>query len=167
MAPARFETGTFILAAKPIWARRLTSLSKFMKGNIFQMKKQLSDPHHVLDAQCKLLPCGIFKQMWSEFLKGFPPVVYQQPISVVLKVWIKYFITNGLEELRFTVRLFTVTYYRKRQRIFPLTSVSRPALRPTQPPVQWVPGVLSPGVKARPGRDADHSPPSSAEVENE
>jgi hypothetical protein len=28
-------------------------------------------------------------------------------------------------------------------------------------------GVLSPGVKARPGRDADHSPPSSAEVENE
>jgi hypothetical protein len=28
-------------------------------------------------------------------------------------------------------------------------------------------GVLSPGVKARSGRDADHSPPSSAEVENE
>jgi hypothetical protein len=28
-------------------------------------------------------------------------------------------------------------------------------------------GVLSPGVKARPVRDADHSPPSSAEVENE
>jgi hypothetical protein len=44
------------------------------------------------------------------------------------------------------------------QRIFPLTSVSRPALRSTQPPVQWIPGVLSPGVKARPGRDADHSP---------
>jgi hypothetical protein len=51
--------------------------------------------------------------------------------------------------------------------IFPLASVSRPALGPTQPPVQWVPGVLSPGVKARPGRYADHSPPSSAEVENE
>jgi hypothetical protein len=51
--------------------------------------------------------------------------------------------------------------------IFPLTSVSRPALRPTQPPAQWVPGVPSPGVKVRPGRDADHSPPSSAEVENE
>jgi len=25
--------------------------------------------------------------------------------------------------------------------------VSRPALGTTQPPVQWVPGVLSPGVK--------------------
>jgi hypothetical protein len=50
---------------------------------------------------------------------------------------------------------------------FPLSSVSRPALGPTQPPVQWVPGVLSPRVKARPGHDADHSPPSSSEVENE
>jgi hypothetical protein len=31
---------------------------------------------------------------------------------------------------------------------FPLTSVSRPALGPTQHPVQWVPGVLSPGQSA-------------------
>jgi hypothetical protein len=29
--------------------------------------------------------------------------------------------------------------------------------------IQWVPGALSPGVK-RPGREADHSFPSSAEV---
>jgi hypothetical protein len=36
---------------------------------------------------------------------------------------------------------------RQRQRIFPLTSSSRPALGPTQPPVQWVSGALSPGVK--------------------
>jgi hypothetical protein len=39
------------------------------------------------------------------------------------------------------------------------------ALGPTQPPIQWVPGALSLGVK-RPGREADHSPPSSAEVKN-
>jgi hypothetical protein len=36
---------------------------------------------------------------------------------------------------------------RQRQRIFLLASASKPALGPTQPPVQWVPGVLSPGVK--------------------
>jgi hypothetical protein len=31
--------------------------------------------------------------------------------------------------------------------IFPLASVSGPALKPTQPPVQWVPMVRSPGLK--------------------
>jgi hypothetical protein len=36
---------------------------------------------------------------------------------------------------------------------------------PTQPPLQWVPGALSLGVK-RPECEADHSPPSSAEVKN-
>jgi hypothetical protein len=45
-------------------------------------------------------------------------------------------------------------------------SVSRPALGPTQPPVVDN-GGPSPVAKARPGRDADHSPPSSAEVVNE
>jgi hypothetical protein len=37
------------------------------------------------------------------------------------------------------------------------------ALGPTQPPIQWIPGAPSLGVK-RPGREADHSLPSSAEV---
>jgi hypothetical protein len=45
------------------------------------------------------------------------------------------------------------------------TTASRTALGSTQPPIQWVPGALSLGVK-RPGREADHSPPSSAEVKN-
>jgi hypothetical protein len=40
---------------------------------------------------------------------------------------------------------------------------SRPALESTQPPIQWLPGALSPAVK-RPGREDDHSPPASAEV---
>jgi hypothetical protein len=35
---------------------------------------------------------------------------------------------------------------------------------PTQPPIQWVPRALSLEVK-RQGREADHSPTSSAEVE--
>jgi hypothetical protein len=46
-----------------------------------------------------------------------------------------------------------------------ITAVSRLSLGPTHPPIQWVPGALSMGVK-RPGREADHSSPSSAEVKN-
>jgi hypothetical protein len=45
------------------------------------------------------------------------------------------------------------------------TTASRPALGPTQPPIQWVPGFLSLGIK-RPGSEADHSSPSSALIKN-
>jgi hypothetical protein len=45
------------------------------------------------------------------------------------------------------------------KRIFPLTSVSKPALRSTQPPVQWVPGVLSPGVNRGRGVTLTTHPP--------
>jgi hypothetical protein len=48
---------------------------------------------------------------------------------------------------------------------FLLSRSSRTALRPTQPPFQWVPGALSTGVK-RSGREFYHSPPTSAEVKN-
>jgi len=47
--------------------------------------------------------------------------------------------------------------------IFLFTTAPRTARGPTQSPIQWVTGVLSLEVKW-PGREADHSPPSSAEV---
>jgi hypothetical protein len=47
--------------------------------------------------------------------------------------------------------------------IYLFTTASRTALRPTQPPIQWVPGAISLGVKW-PGREADHTPPSSTKV---
>jgi hypothetical protein len=50
---------------------------------------------------------------------------------------------------------------RQGQEVCIFSTASRPVLRPTQPAIQWVPGALSPGVK-RPGREADHSLPSSA-----
>jgi hypothetical protein len=49
--------------------------------------------------------------------------------------------------------------------IFPFAAMSRLALGPTQPPIQWIPKALFPGIK-RPDRQADHSPPSSVEVKN-
>jgi hypothetical protein len=40
---------------------------------------------------------------------------------------------------------------------------SLPCLQETASSVQWIPGALYLGVK-RPGREADHSPPSNTEV---
>jgi hypothetical protein len=51
--------------------------------------------------------------------------------------------------------------YRQGLGTFPFTPTSRPILGP----IQWIPGALSLGVK-RPGREADSSPPSSAEFTN-
>jgi hypothetical protein len=42
----------------------------------------------------------------------------------------------------------------------------KPALGPIQPPIQWVPWALSLEVKQQ-RREADHSPPSSADVKND
>jgi hypothetical protein len=47
--------------------------------------------------------------------------------------------------------------------IFVFPTASRLALKPTQPTIQWVLGVLSLVVKLL-EHEADHSPPSSAEV---
>jgi hypothetical protein len=49
--------------------------------------------------------------------------------------------------------------------IFLFSTASRPALGVTQPPIEWIPGILPPAVK-RPGLEADNSPPSSVEIKN-
>jgi hypothetical protein len=53
---------------------------------------------------------------------------------------------------------------RRGLRIILFATASRTALGPTQPPIHWVQGALSLGVK-QPGREAGHSPPSSTEIE--
>jgi hypothetical protein len=46
--------------------------------------------------------------------------------------------------------------------IFLFSTSSGPVLGPTQSPIKWIPGIF-PGVK-RPRSEADHLPPTSAEV---
>jgi hypothetical protein len=38
-------------------------------------------------------------------------------------------------------------------------------VEPTQPPIQWVPEVVSPLLKQQ-GREANHFPPSTAKIKN-
>jgi hypothetical protein len=64
---------------------------------------------------------------------------------------------------KFRVCIWSSYFHPDGVKNFLFSRSSRPALRSTQPPLQWVPGALSPGVK-RPGREVDHSPPTSAEV---
>jgi hypothetical protein len=78
----------------------------------------------------------------------------------------------GANEGRFISSVSTVTRLRSgrpefnSQRLQGLPpNASRQTLGSTEPPVQWVPGTLSPEVE-RPGREADQSSTSSAEVRN-
>jgi hypothetical protein len=50
-------------------------------------------------------------------------------------------------------------------RIFLFIAASETAVGSTQPPVQWIPGALSLGMEWL-GREADHSPPSTAQVKD-
>jgi hypothetical protein len=52
-----------------------------------------------------------------------------------------------------------------RVKSFLFSTSFRPTVGSIQPPIQWVPGTLSLGVKL-PGREADHTPPASAKVNN-
>jgi hypothetical protein len=80
-----------------------------------------------------------------------------------------------LSFLRQISSLFTLHHYRHRmmwwwqKKCTDFVSLQflhgRPAVRPTQPTIQWAPGALSLGIR-RPGREAHHSPPSSAEAKN-
>jgi hypothetical protein len=65
------------------------------------------------------------------------------------------------------IEMYSLVYPNSRQEqgIFLFFAASRPALWPTHPPSQLIPGILLPVLKG-PGREADHSPPSSPEVKN-
>jgi hypothetical protein len=52
-----------------------------------------------------------------------------------------------------------------KQYTYPCSIASRPTVGPTQRPIQWEPGALSPGVKCL-GSEADQSPPFNAKFKN-
>jgi hypothetical protein len=73
-------------------------------------------------------------------------VVYllHKEAGVVKSVVYDYGLDDGAVEVRWAVE---VRCPAEAKGFFPLASVSRSGLGPTQPPVQWAPGIFSPVVK--------------------
>jgi hypothetical protein len=69
---------------------------------------------------------------------------------------------QGFFRISWTIR-FLGFDSRRGPGIFLFTTAFRTALGPAQFPIQWIIGAPSLGIK-RPGREADHSPTSSAEI---
>jgi hypothetical protein len=67
---------------------------------------------------------------------------------------------------RYSYTLRQVFDSRHGEKDFLFSSTSVPALGFTQPPLQSAPGAVSLVVK-RPGCDADHTPPPSAEIKKD
>jgi hypothetical protein len=93
---------------------------------------------------------------------------YNETIHLPHQIWFSHLATNETaQSLQRLTTGWTIGWLWFESRwglgIFHFDTVSRPALGPKQPPIQWVPGALSLGVK-RLGRKADHSSPSSAEA---
>jgi hypothetical protein len=102
--------------------------------------------------------------LWKNFLNNLFPHLIQREEDKVEIVWLsrRFFSTKKCEVTLEWTKLYNelqepgssvsvVSRYvddrgsipGRGERIFPLASVSRPALRPTQPPVQGIPWVLS------------------------
>jgi hypothetical protein len=74
--------------------------------------------------------------------------------------------TSEIHQYRDVLRAGWSEFHRRqRKELFLYSTESRPALKPTQPPIKWVPGAISSGAK-QPGSETDHSLPSSADVKN-
>jgi hypothetical protein len=70
------------------------------------------------------------------------------------------FVTSGNAVVRFEA----IKYFdRSEILLYLFSTASRSALGPPQPPIQWIQKVISTELKSL-GREADHSPSSSAEV---
>jgi hypothetical protein len=105
------------------------------------------------------------KQVRKHYFIGYKVIVLK--IKLCQSKYIRAMIAQSVQRWA-TGRTTGVLGFDSRWRlgIFLFTTASRTDLGPTQPPIQWVPWALSLGVK-RPKHEADHSPPSSAEVKNE
>jgi hypothetical protein len=98
--------------------------------------------------------------IWNkELLEQFKKCVHSVQCIGLFKTWIRHFIASVKKRsnIMWIYCLATVNYMDKH--CFHVKILTQKPLLP----IQWVLGDLSPGVKQQ-GGEADHSPPTSAEV---
>jgi hypothetical protein len=117
---------------------------------------------------CSTTSRGLTSTLGAEFpcrnlLVTIPSTTHTKPYHM----YILFFIYHYLSDLGKEPGLLSgiALGYGLGRGIFLLTTASRPILGATQPHIQRIPEALSLGVKW-PGREADRSPPSIAEVKN-
>jgi hypothetical protein len=93
---------------------------------------------------------------WRYFLIS---LLRNRPITVILNLHFQHWILDSVTKICRYIQTYLSSVSmvlddraikvrsRQTQRIFPPAPVSRPVLKPTQPPLQWVQSVLSPGLK--------------------
>jgi hypothetical protein len=84
-------------------------------------------------------------------------------LGCIIYIYILYSVRSQDSDWLWAGRLRGQSSSPGRVKNFLLSMSSRLAVWSTQPPIQWVPGLFPQGGK-RPGREADHSLPASAEV---
>jgi hypothetical protein len=124
-------------------------------------------------------------KIWNELKKliiGFSDRFYKHVAEPLSSIKVGNLFTESVESVNYKKKIFIVTYFGGAGIAqlwaawlwiwVPVGAVNfsphywlRPALWPTQPPVQRVRGALSLGLKWL-GHEAEHSPPSSAEVKH-
>jgi hypothetical protein len=130
------KCGKFTVRCVCLWQFERSCSLEQLPPSVFSMREGRSTPKYNLISSQNYINCTR---------------MYRSQDRSVVWLWA----TSWMIEFRVTVRA----------RNFFFTTASRLTLGPTQSPIQWVPGALSLGVK-RPGREAGHSPPSSAEAMN-
>jgi hypothetical protein len=127
------------------WSSNILFLWTIIQNSVLRISSIFSACTHNLFLQPEILlfSCNIFQVFMKSECK----------ILLLLS-------ENAHRDLQYAFLLFYIVII-----LLFTTAMSRPALVPTQPRIQWVSVALSLGLR-RPGRRADHSPPCSDEVKN-
>jgi hypothetical protein len=143
-----------------------TNYVKLRFGGMQSSKRTLVGPRHKCSGRFKTI---IWTMNWNEVPGLFAAVVDIRGHICFMFCTCSFYTTRRFSGLHYTEKIPISKRAGGwgsspgRIKNFHFSISSKPALGSTEPPIHWVPGTLSLGVKWQ-GREADHSPPTSVEV---